>query len=303
MALLRAAAWLCLACSVGAQPYSLQQAKASKTFLAMTKDVLSVIAPSIDPLYKLAAQGSVTLDSTNRALYNLFSYTFNGHRETSKIVQVRQVLTFSLLVGAPSAEALRNFIAPWAENIDVPSENILVTWDTSAPIGQDLSRRVYNVTLAPRRDSSWTADLLQTPEKLLRLLRQPPATCITDDPILTTAQNGCRTLCEWFTNVSNANADVQLVGNCPAQTVLRSGIGYRYVLDFFSAFSTSNLAVAQTVAEAEVLMTPGTLQYQLPIPLPEAGTPNRIGTLIATFVTSGIVVVGMYYSRTTSKDS
>lgn len=94
------AAMLHLAAAQG-KAYSQSQ---SQSFLAMTTDVLAAVAPSIDPIYKLAAQTSITFPAADGAHDRLIAQAVGGSVDYS--IVAAQTVTYFRAYANPGEDAL-----------------------------------------------------------------------------------------------------------------------------------------------------------------------------------------------------
>ena len=103
-------------------PYSQGQAA---SFLELSNDILAAIAPSIDPVYKLAAQTTITFPETtpSRTHWSLIQSAM-GDSHIFSISNAERVTFFRALVS--DGQALTNLVTQWA---GVPASTVLVVAD------------------------------------------------------------------------------------------------------------------------------------------------------------------------------
>lgn len=214
-------------------PYTQTQAQ---SFQSLSRDVLAAVAPSIDPMYKLAAQTSLTFkggEAEKKDHWNQIQYAM-GDTITFSVVNAERVLSFRALVAA-SPDSLANLISDWAT---VPLENIVVTkddGDTGATQMQTARLLTYyNVTVLPRIDvlnarSPYVSQL----DTVVGLIKDMPPICFEEAACLckitkrtTTWQDGCLGT---FTNAT---------------------VGIRFTIDVFADYDQPNSAMANTITSA-----------------------------------------------------
>lgn len=289
-------ALLALVLPLVAYAYSVAEAKASTTFLKRSEDVLSIVAPFIDPQFKLAAQTTVTLSRSYGAhdtlIENVFKQTANP-----KVIEARRVVAFTITLQVTSSNrvaGVKDFIATWARTAygSSPSDILVVA------VAQDINgnRGTYNVTIAAPRESDWDKFFLSAPDWALRLVGNNLPACATSINSKSSV-DGCNALCTAF----NGRPGNQVTSDpaCPAN-VLSKSIGTRYVIDFFSAFSTPNGLTASRLSSTAQLMPSTVLQYQLPVAFAEPSSINRIPTLAGTLGASALLLAVVGYSKYTS---
>lgn len=278
-----------LACAyAAASPYTLPQALASGSFLESSKDVLSIVAPTIDPQLKLAAQATVTL-STSSGAHSALIETMFRKTAVAKVIEARRVVSFTMelrVIPSDDVGAVTELMSGWAaRTFGSSGSDVLVVKDPGTVNG---NKAAYNVTIAAK---PFENSFVSTPGRFLNLIG-------LDNPQCDTTLNakdidaGCGALCSAFSN--RQGSPVTPFTTCTG-SILRKSIGYRYVVDFFSSFSTPSGVTARRLQDTQNYLPSTILQYKLPTALPEPGEIDRLPILAATFGASVVIFAGVAY--------
>lgn len=290
--------WPLLAClfaaGARADTYTLPQALSSGSFIDSTKDILSVVAPSLDPQLKLAAQAQITLSDYKRAhdvlVENMFRQT-----APAKVIETRRVVAFSIGLNVISSDrvgTVTDFMAQWAARAFKSARSDVLVTEVSNRLGT--AQSVFNVTIAAPARSDWDALFETSPNNALALIGLDDPTC-ANTLEGRGSLNGCGGICTAL--IGSYSSPVTASLPCP-QNIFARSMGYRYVIDFFSTFSTPNSVTARRLQDTEKYLPTTTLQYKLPYALSEPGSVNNLpilaGTLGASAVLVGLMVCIQY---------
>ena len=283
----------------------------SQSFLQMKADVLAAVAPSIDPINKLAARVSLTFaNSTGIALPDSNQAIIDAMRDIAiySIVSTEVVAFFQAY--SKDAANLVTLVATWA---DVPESYVLVVVNDTPSNQLSMQQRqegnMYNVTVMANIDTRaveknpwnvvdkvWTDLLPNLPS------RDKNYNCAVCGSTCTCA-NICyyQLLPEFIDYAYNPNGR-----NCNS-SFIGGQVGLRYTIDLFSNYDVPNSQVANDMAHiwaASTSVWPNlpntTLQFTVPMPEHEPG-PLKLSATV--FASSGIsvavigVVVVMLYRR------
>lgn len=272
--------------------YTLPQAQSFASFQETTRDVLSIIAPTIDPQLKLAAKTTVTLPGFQNASKVLINTIFKG-TANPKVVEAQPVVAFQIelrVTASDDIEAVKSFISGWAGNAyGSSSSDVVVTRASKETLS---NQGVYVVTISPARGTIWENgfnDPLLS-EKALALVGSAPPEC---DGTLNSRDSisGCTALCTAFTAAKERVVSGSSKG-CPG-IVLFKTIGYRYGIDFFSSFSVPSSTTVTRLSATKDNVPDYVIQYQLPSVIPEVGGFNEIALIAAAAATSVALLLGM----------
>ena len=229
--MMRSILTLALAWGASAQtPYTQTQAQ---SFQSLSRDVLAAIAPSIDPMYKLAAQTTLTFSGEKEPTdhWREIQYAM-GDSLTYAIVNAERVTYFRALVAA-SPDQIAAVISTWA---GVPADNVLVVKDTgdtgATPTQTAKSLTLYNVTVLPQPNplNGPYVSMVDTVKGLIAVM---PPNCMEEAACL------CKVLIatpSWNDGCTNSFAN--------------ASVGMRFTIDIFTDFDVPNSAMSDTIKSA-----------------------------------------------------
>ena len=231
--------------------YSQSQAQ---SFLQLNADVLSAVAPSVDPMNKLAARVSLTfstpskgpLADTNSALRTAMGSVVYA------VISAQTVAFFQAY--SKDERNLATLVATWAK---VPESDVLVV-----PTGD--ATPLYNVTVWP----------------VGSLLSQLTSGC--SDCICSVQNQPMFAPYAWLP--SNTSCASQFIS---------SSVGLRYVVDIFSNYDVANSAVVDNLAMQWLALPNSTLQHTRPVVEGVPGSLDPLATALASLgVSIAMLAVG-----------
>ena len=311
LATMAVARWVCVALAtlaalaaqrVEAQGGVYTQSKA-QSFLAMTRDVLAAVAPSIDPIYKLAAQTSITLNASVGSHDRTIAQAIGGSMDYS-VVDAQTVAYFRAYVTDPNALVL--MLAAWA---GVDTRNIVVVRDDvyGTTKAQDVANGgavgIYNVTVLPpvlaKSNPYVVGNSAQAlVDTLPQNMSHPTEVCDASS----CTGGCCRLLCYYAglpEFINSVRTWSPTGGGCDT-SFTNGGIGKRYTIDLFTAYDTPNVVTVASLAARWAgsgaigsRLPTQTLQFLNPTALGEPGPMDLTVTVIASLCTSAAVMLVM----------
>lgn len=276
----------------------------AQTFLQMKSDVLAAVAPSIDPVHKLAARVSLTFlqPNTTRIIKdtNRDIITAMGDGVLYAIVNAQRVAAFQAF--GKGADKMTRLVAAWA---GVPEANVLVVVDDgpngvpSTMSARNGGAQLYNITVMPNPNTLNTNPYFTIVDTVDVLLSKLPARDANYPCTACGERCSCQNICYFAQQPAFTGTTWNIDGGDCNSTFVGGGVGLRYVVDMFSNYDTPNAVVVGDLAQrwaATTSVWPAvpntTLQYTMPVAEAGPGPLSMTATVFASIGVSAAVLVG-----------